>query len=316
MVSEQQRAVRVRVPATVANLGPGFDVLGLAVTLYNEFTVRETGGPLRIRVAAGGPEVPGDQSNLCYQAFTALCREADRPVPGVSIAMRLDIPSGRGLGSSATAVVGGLLAANALLGLDRSAEALLPLAVALEHGGHPDNVAPALLGGLVGNATGAGRLYSVRVPFPEDLRAVVYLPDFAMDTVAGRALMPPQYPKADVVFSTGRVALLLAALTTHRYDLLAPAMEDRLHQPYRAQLFPALPVLIAAAVEAGAYGACLSGGGSAVLALVAPDQAAAVTVALHAAAEAAGLTGRGVVLDVDRQGARAEWLAGTEEDDR
>jgi homoserine kinase len=304
------RAVRVRVPATAANLGPGFDVLGLALTLYNEFTVRETGGRLHITVA-GADGLPDDESNLFYRAFAALCRETGRPVPGLRIHMALRIPSGRGLGSSATAVAGGLQAANALLGIDLSPEELLPLAVRLEHGHHPDNVAPALLGGLVANTCTGDTIHSVRLPFPDDMLAVVFIPDFEMDTVRGRKLMPAHYAQADVVFNTSRVALFLAALTSRRYDLLGAAMEDRLHQPYRTQLFPALPALIAAARGAGAWGACLSGGGSTVLALTPRGPVAEqIGAAMAQAAEAAGgIGGEVCVLEIERQGATA-CLAG------
>src|SRR5206468_2904690 len=146
---------------------------------------------------------------------------------------------------------GGLLAANALMGTPFGNHELLAQAVELEHGKHADNVAPALLGGLVVNVL-ADRVVSLKVPFPDDLRAVLFIPDFEMDTVQGRALMPAQYSKADVLFSTSRVALFLAALSEGRYDLLRVAMEDRLHQPYRAQIFPLFPSLIEAAFDSGA----------------------------------------------------------------
>jgi homoserine kinase len=294
----------VRVPATAANLGPGFDVLGLALALYNEFTVRPGDAPLRITIEGVRTSLPTGPSNLFYRAFAHLYAQVGQPVPPLGVTMHLRIPPGSGLGSSATAVVGGLLAANAWLDEPLERAALLPLAVALEHGGHPDNVAPALLGGLVVNTVAGATVHSVRVPFPDTIKAVVYLPDFTMDTVQGRALMPAAYPKADVVFSTSRVALLLAALQAGQYDLLGEAMADRLHQPYRAQLFPALPDLLAAARAAGAYGACLSGGGSTVLALAPAGPAcAAVAAAFERAAGEAGLTGRSAVLDIDVAGA-------------
>lgn len=303
--------IRVRVPATAANLGPGFDVLGLALALYNEFSVRPGAAPLRITVEGAATMLPAGPSNLFYRAFAHLYAQVGQAVPPLDVTMQLHIPPGSGLGSSATAVVGGLLAANAWLGEPLDRAALLPLAVALEHGGHPDNVAPALLGGLVVNTVAGESVHSVRLPFPDTIKAVVYLPDFQMDTVQGRALMPATYPKADVVFSTSRVALLLAALQTGQYALLGEAMEDRLHQPYRAQLFPALPALLAAARAAGAYGACLSGGGSTVLALAPVGSiCAAVAAAFEQAARGAGLTGRAAVLDIDLAGAQVAELPG------
>ena len=180
----------VRVPATAANLGPGFDVLGLALALYNDFVVRPGDAPLRITVEGTATMLPAGPSNLFYRAFAHLYAQVGQPVPPLDVTMQLHIPPGSGLGSSATAVVGGLLAANTWLGAPLTRAALLPLAVALEHGEHPDNVAPALLGGLAVNTVAGATVHSVRVPFPNTIKAVVYLPDFMMDTVQGRSLMP------------------------------------------------------------------------------------------------------------------------------
>ncbi len=305
------KGVRVHVPATSANLGPGFDVLGLALGLYNNFTVSPS-NRLQIETVGFGDEVPCDETNLFYRAFAFLVQRMVPSIamPPVYIKMELAIPQGKGLGSSATAVVGGLVAATAMLGSPLDKRALLPHAVDLEHGGHADNVAPALLGNLVVNAydsTGDMRIALV-VPFPDDLRAVLLIPDFAMDTVQGRELMPSHYTRQDVVYNTSRVALLLSALQTHRYDLLSTAMQDALHQPYRAKLFAAMPDLIRAALDGGAHGACLSGGGSAILALAEPGIAGQVGHAMLEAAHAAGLVGEVRVLDVDREGARVELL--------
>src|SRR5207248_8141362 len=141
-----------------------------------------------------------------------------KQAPPLHIQMQLAIPPGRGLGSSATAVVGGLVAANALMGTPFTREQLLPYAVQLEQGQHADNVAPALLGGLVVNVISGEEVISVPMPFPEELRAVLFIPDFAMDTIQGRALMPDHYTKADVIFNTSRIALFLSAITQKRYD--------------------------------------------------------------------------------------------------
>jgi homoserine kinase len=224
--------------------------------------------------------------------------------------MEINIPPGKGLGSSATAVVGGLLAANAILGGLFEKDALLSLAIRLERGQHADNVAPALLGGLVVTAHDplTDKYSALALPFPSDLRVVLLIPDFAMDTVQGRALMPEAYSRKDVVYNTGRVALLLAALQTGRYDLLSIAMQDRMHQPYRAQLFPTMPALIQAAIDQGAYGACLSGGGSSILALASLEYAEQVRLGLLGAARQAGIGGEARILDVDREGAKVRLL--------
>jgi homoserine kinase len=247
---------------------------------------------------------------LFYRAFSFLFSLADIDAPGLHVRMELNIPSGSGLGSSATAVVGGLATANALLGNRFTKEELVPFAVQLEHGNHADNVAPALLGGLVVNTVDPATrsIVSLQVPFPGDLQAVLLIPQFEMDTVKGRALMPAEYAKSDVVYSTGRVALLLAALQTGRYDLLRVAMQDKMHQPYRAQVFPMMPSLITAALDAGAYGACLSGGGSSILAFAAEEAAGAVAEAMLRLANAAEMGGDICILQADREGVTVTLL--------
>jgi homoserine kinase len=292
----------VRVPATCANLGPGFDVLGLALDLYNEFTVRPSSAT-RVGIEGQGQEMPRGETNLFYRAFAHLYQVRGEKPPPLDIRMHLSIPPGRGLGSSATAVVGGLLAANALLGGSFTTEELLPYAVELEQGRHADNVAPALLGGLVVNVLDGDHVLSLKVPFPDELKAVLFIPDFEMDTVQGRRLMPSDYSRADVVFNTGRVALFMAAISQRRYELLRVAMEDRVHQPYRAKMFPFMPDLIRAALDAGAHGACLSGGGSSILALATADFDK-IEQGLRSAAEAAGITGRAGTYYISPDGAR------------
>src|SRR5712692_2090620 len=220
--------------------------------------------------------------------------------------MTINIPPGCGLGSSATAVVGGLVAANTWLGVLGKAvskEELLTLAVEIEAGNHPDNVAPALLGGLVATTNVGGKIHAIKTPFPDALKAVIFTPSFPMDTVAGRKLLPASYSKADVTFNTGRVALLLTALQTGRYELIGEAMQDRLHQPYRQALFPAMPDIINAAIIAGAYGACLSGGGSSLIAL-ASSRFHDVLQAMQETARVVGVQGTGMVLRADQNGAR------------
>lgn len=220
--------------------------------------------------------------------------------------MSIAIPPGCGLGSSATAVVGGLVAANELLrikGLAVPKEELLAPAVESEAGNHPDNVAPALLGGLVATTTVDGEIRAVKTRFPDALRAIIFTPSFPMDTVTGRKLLPAEYSRDDVTFNTGRVALFLTALQTGRYELIAEAMQDRLHQPYRQALFPAMPDIIQAALDAGAYGASLSGGGSSLIAL-ASSNFQAILRAMRETARSAGVDGTGMILRADQVGAR------------
>jgi homoserine kinase len=302
--------VSVLVPATSANLGPGFDSLGLALQLYNRFDVEESrGDPLLPEIEIEGKlgeGLPTGPDNLFFRSFVLLFERFEVPVPAVRIRMTIQIPYGSGLGSSATAVVGGLVAANEWLqsrGLALPKEKLLDLAVEVEAGNHPDNVAPALLGGLVATTHLAEEIQAIKTRFPDELKAVIFTPSFPMDTIAGRKLLPASYPKADVTFNTGRVALLLTALQTGRYELIGKAMQDRLHQPYRQALFPAMPDIIQAALEAGAHGACLSGGGSSLIAL-ASSRFHEVLNAMQVAAREAGIEGTGVVLRADQKGAR------------
>ena len=305
-------SVTVLAPATSANLGPGFDSLGLALQLYNRFEVEEGGDdPLHPSIEVRGvlgASLSTGPDNLFFQAFALLFDRLRIPLPAVRIRMAINIPPGCGLGSSATAVVGGLVAANAWIcmqslgpGLPR--EELLSPAVAAEAGNHPDNVAPALLGGLVATTHLAGKIHAIKTPFPDALKAVIFTPSFPMDTVAGRKLLPASYSKADVTFNTGRVALLLTALQTGRYELIGEAMQDRLHQPYRQALFPAMPDIIKAAVAAGAHGACLSGGGSSLIALASSDFSAVLN-AMQETARTAGVEGTGMVLRADQNGTR------------
>jgi homoserine kinase len=303
-------SVTVLTPATSANLGPGFDSLGLALQLYNRFEVVESGDdPLHPSITVKG-ELGKDLStgpdNLFFRSFALLFERLEVPLPSVRIHMTINVPPGCGLGSSATAVVGGLVAANDLLRQRRLSvpkEELLGLAVEIEAGNHPDNVAPALLGGLVATTHLDGKIHAIKTPFPDVIKAVVFTPSFPMDTVAGRKLLPASYPKADVTFNTGRVALLLTALQTGRYEVIGEAMQDRLHQPYRQALFPAMPDIIQAAIAAGAYGASLSGGGSSLIAL-ADSHFNEVLEAMKEAARAAGVKGTGRILRADQNGAR------------
>ena len=303
-------SVAILTPATSANLGPGFDTLGLALQLYNRFDVEVVeGDPWTPRIEVQG--VLGDKlsrgpDNLFFQAFALLfqCKQTD--LPAVKIRMSIAIPPGCGLGSSATAVVGGLVAANELLrikGLGVPKEELLAPAVESEAGNHPDNVAPALLGGLVATTIGDGEIRAVKTRFPEALKAIIFTPSFPMDTVTGRKLLPAEYSRDDVTFNTGRVALFLTALQTGRYELIGEAMQDRLHQPYRQALFPAMPEIIQAALDAGAYGASLSGGGSSLIAL-ASSNFQAILRAMRDTARSAGVDGTGMILRADQVGAR------------
>jgi homoserine kinase len=295
--------VHVRVPATSANLGPGFDALGLALALYNEVEAREADGVVVEVEGEGAGSLPTSGDNVVARGVRLAFEAAGRPFKGVALRCLNRVPAARGLGSSAAAWVGGLVAGNALCGGGLSREALLSLATRAE--GHPDNVSAALLGGLTVSCPGAdGAVTAVSLPVPPRLSWVVLIPETTSSTAEARAVLPASVPRADAVFNVQRVALLLAALQAGRADALAPALDDRLHQPYRLALFPWMPAVVAAARGAGALGCVLSGAGPALLA-VCVDEVAGVARAMEAALAAAGLTGTARALPADLNGALA-----------
>jgi homoserine kinase len=266
------RRVVVEVPATSANLGAGYDTLAVALEIVDRIEVEAIARPgLGIELSVegeGAGELPADRSNGFVVALERGIAEARGIEPeGMSwrIAMTNRIPLSRGLGSSAAAVVGGLLAGAALGGLELTTDRALVLATELE--GHPDNAAAALLGGFTIAAHGETPT-AIRFDAPRDLRAVLFIPDLRLSTRAMRAALPDRVPLADAVANLQRVALGVAGLATGRTDLLRHLTIDRLHEPYRAAVYPQLPQLVAAAREAGALGACLSGAGSTVIAFV------------------------------------------------
>jgi homoserine kinase len=219
------------------------------------------------------------------------------------------IPLARGLGSSAAAWVGGLLAANVVLGEPLDRDGLLAAATRAE--GHPDNVAAALLGGLTVSCADGPRVTAVSLPVPREIEWVVLLPETESSTHEARAVLPASVPRADAIFNVQRVSLLLAALAAGRVDLLELAMQDRLHQPYRLRLFPWMDAVAAAGRGAGALGCVLSGAGPSMLAAVRPRGGESVARAMEEALRAAGIAGRALHLPVDAGGAQWERLPET-----
>lgn len=287
-------SVTVRVPATSANLGPGFDALGLALDLAGEVTVTWAERP------APFPESRAEQ--LALSAARAVYERAGKPVPpGLRVMYRGDIPVGRGLGASAVLRVGAVVGANVLLGGPFGAEELLLIAAELE--GHADNAAPALFGGLQVCVWDDHGICRVPVPVPPQLRAVLLVPDLDMPTSESRRLLPTSLERRDCVYNIGRAALLVAALATGRLDVLHVATQDRLHQPARARLFPEMFDILAAAREAGALCAYLSGGGSSIMAL-AVEREVEIGQAMLARARAAGRDGRVIITRPSPEGAR------------
>ncbi len=295
--------ISVRVPATSANLGPGFDAVGLALSLSMRISLERSPRPVVEVHGMGAGLIPHTQEHPAYRAARFVAEMVDESDAHFHLIQENSIPPARGLGGSAAALVGGAVAANDLLGRPMAPPDLLNLVCDLD--GHPDNAAPALLGGLViGTLTPEG-IRSVRLE-PKDLKAVVAVPDFAVSTTAARRALPDQVPHRDAVFNVGRSGLLLGALATGEYDLLRVAMQDRLHQPYRSHLVPGLEDAIEAALENGAYGACLSGSGPTVLAFAPEEQARRIEAAMQAAFERQNVETRAWTLDIDLAGARVE----------
>jgi len=280
--------VLVLAPATTANLGPGFDCLGMALDLWNRVEVlppsTSEGDPLVEVTGEGEGELPTDHSNLVYRAMEFLFHEADEALPPLRLRCHNQIPVERGLGSSAAAITGGLAAANSLCAHSFSSKDLLEMATTLE--GHPDNVAAAVLGGLRLVVTDEQQLYTVPINVPPEIRAVLFVPEFGVSTADARRVLPGKVSIADAVHNAARTALLVTAMLTNHPEYLSVATQDRLHQPYRQSLFPAMKVIFTAARAAGALGVFLSGSGPTILAFT---QGREMTVA-YEMAEAARQT--------------------------
>jgi len=282
-------SVTLRVPATTANLGPGFDCLGLALNLHNTVTLAPAAVTEVVIQGEGAGHLPGSDRNLVLQAASALAARAGVTIPGWRLEAHNEIPLARGLGSSSAALVAGLVACDRLLELATPPGDLLDLATELE--GHPDNVAPALYGGLTVCAIEGGRTWCLALPAPARLWVGVALPDFLVSTEQARQALPASYSREAAVYNVSHAALTLGALVHGRYDLLRAAMRDHLHQPYRMSLVPGMAQAIAAAEAAGAYAAVLSGSGPAIAAFCGQPEPA-VEAALVAAFAREGLSAR------------------------
>ena len=308
-----QRVI-VDVPATTANLGPGFDCLGAALDLNNRFAMRRIeGGGERFELIIEGSEgshLRGGPENLVYRAAQRVWKAAGLEPVALEARVRLAVPPARGLGSSATAIVAGLMGANALVGEPLSKEKLLELAIDIE--GHPDNVVPSLLGGLCMTAKAASQRWRVvRCEWTSTVKAVVAIPSIRLSTSEARRAMPKAVPVSDAVVNLGALTLLLQGLRTGNGDLISDGMHDRLHEPYRWRLIKGGDQVKQAAMDAGAWGCAISGAGPSVLALCAEDKGVAVSRAMVRAWEAAGVASRAPVLNVQTTG--SHWQPADDE---
>lgn len=256
--------IEVKVPATSANIGSGYDSIGIALNLYNIIKMEESDC---IDISeTSGIQVPMDETNLIYQCAKKIYDICGKPLKGLKIIENCNIPQTRGLGSSSACTVAGLLGANALLGEPIDKESIIDLAASIE--GHPDNSTPAILGGFCVALLEYGKVWSVRVPMNGKVEFITFIPNFELSTEKARAVLPKNIAHHDAVFNLSRAALLAGSLTTGKLENLGVAVGDCLHQPYRFDFIPDGKELIHAAKAMGALGTFISGAGPSVIAIV------------------------------------------------
>lgn len=297
--------ILVKVPATTANLGPGFDALGLALDLWNETEFVAT-ADRQITVSISGEgagKLPLNAENAIVESALKIYELVKKPCAGLRIRCINRVPIGSGLGSSSAAMLTGMLGANALLGSPFSDEEILKLAIETE--GHPDNVAPAMLGGLVASIVHEERVISLKLPAKANHSSVhvtIVLPDFDFPTKQARAILPKQIERKDAIYNISRAVLVTEALRTGDLDLLGKSMTDMLHQPYRLPLIPGAQAAMQAARQAGAAAVALSGAGPSLIAFSSKEKPS-IGAVMQRAFESAGLTARIFELGTSYEGA-------------
>ena len=268
----------VRIPGTTANLGSGFDTLGLAVALYNRATVRRR-SDRRIEITSPlAEDARAGALAMLEEAAAAFFKKTRAPRFGVDLHLAGEVPIARGLGSSVTARLGCVAGLNALAGSPLDRQGLLEVVAALE--GHPDNAAPAVFGGFTAAGFVGSEVRCIRVPLPSQIRLVTLIPDFEVSTPEARKRVPQTFSKADTIHILNRASLVTAAFATGRLESLRGCFDDRIHQPYRAALIPGMDAILAAGVKAGAIGGWLSGSGSTLMCL-ALDNPEAIAAAMQ-----------------------------------
>ena len=299
--------IRVRVPATTANMGPGYDVLGMALSQYSTFQCQDDD---KISLSIKGLEseklVNQDhEANLVVRSMNHLFKYVDKYPKGYTLEIINDIPLARGMGSSASAIVGGLLVANYLVGANLDQDEILKLATRIE--GHPDNVAPALMGNIVlsTKAPDDQVIYHSIKPF-DDLTCVLFIPDYEVSTSMSRAVLPQSISMADAVHTSGHLSLMLAGFMTGNKDLIGQTMVDRLHEPYRKSLIKNFDDFKASALEVGAFAFSLSGSGSTIIAYCDHDSATHVKRAFEEVSQKYSISGTSKIIAPCSQGAVCE----------
>lgn len=260
----------IKIPCSTANMGPGFDCIGMALSMYNEihFDIIDSG--LEIEVGEEhGLKIATDKRNLIYHSIETALKAIGVPMPGLRIRQINRIPQTRGLGSSSACVVGGIIAANIISGGALSTDDMIALAAEVE--GHPDNILPTFVGGMTVGAIENGRVKYVHIEPPRQLKCCVFVPDFPLSTKKARAVLPKAVSLQDAIYNVSRASLMVGAMTQGRLDLVRTALGDRLHQPYRKELIKGYDQIIEAAEKNGALGCCLSGAGPTMIAFLEKD---------------------------------------------
>jgi homoserine kinase len=297
--------VTISVPATTANIGVGFDCLGAALTMANEFqfVVVDTDTKLKIIVEGEEAEKVGlGENNLLYRSLVRFYQHIEQAPPHLEITIKLGVPLSRGLGSSATAIVGGLLGANSLAGNPLSQEEIMQMAIAIE--GHPDNVVPALLGNCLLSVEDRGEWQISQIPWHQDIIPIVAIPNFELSTTEARRVLPTEYSRSEAIFNISRMGLLIRALETNNPAWLKTALADKLHQPYRQKLITGYQEVEQAAIAAGAYGMVISGAGPTLLALAHPERVEQVIRSMMAAWNSMGIKSQVRSLTINHLGAK------------
>jgi homoserine kinase len=295
-------SVSVKVPATTANLGAGFDCIGAALSLYNQFTFTLADALSIVAQGAEADRVDVNEQNLAYQAFVKVFDRLQRPVPGIELKIDLEVPLARGLGSSATAIVGGILGGNGIAGFPLSQTEMMEMAIAME--GHPDNVVPALIGGCRLAASYGEKWEICDIPWHSSIVPVVAIPNFELSTAEARQVLPATYSRADAVFNISHLALLMRGLETGNGQWVKAGLVDRIHQPYRQKLIKGYAEVEQAAMAAGAYGLVISGAGPTLLALVDEGRASQVVAAMSEAWQVMDIEPIVRILQLDVAGAQ------------
>lgn len=295
--------IRIKVPASSANMGAGFDCMGIALSLYNIIEIDKTDGGLEI--IDENRKVPHNENNLIYRAMNMVFEAVGCPIPGIRIVQKSKIPMTRGLGSSSACIIGGMVGANILSGKKLSYNEILDLAVKME--GHPDNVTPALFGGFTISAMEDGKTSFKSIKLKNNLKFAAVIPDYFVATKKSRGVVPEMFSKEDAVFNISRAALLAAALSTGDLRLLKTAVEDRMHQQYRSEYILGMNEIFKKTYDAGAIATYLSGSGPTIVSVL-DEKTKDFKVKMERFFEDEGLSWRCKVLGVDNVGTVVQYI--------